>query len=125
MIFALLKMLFPLLMDTVKEIFNPAADEKKTNAIGRASALLNVVLLLLLVYTANKTYILNGDYIEARTRVELLARELAEKNAQLEELDAENDRLNRKFTDPIEPEREVFSIIPTHYYFRTTFGKAI
>lgn len=95
MLFALLRTLLPVLLKFITELLNPGSPEKLTSALGRASAILNVLLLTILIYTYDNLYTLNGVYIRNLTIAKEQEKVLIEYRKKLEEDAKEFKRLRQ------------------------------
>lgn len=72
MVMAIAKLLLPIFREFLKELFTPGSEQQRTSALGRASALLNLTLILLLAFAAEKAVFIHGERIRAETKVEAL-----------------------------------------------------
>lgn len=96
MVMAIAKLLLPLIREFLKELFTPGSDQQRTSALGRASALLNLTLILLLAFAAEKAVFIHSERVRAETKVEALNSLVLEYRESIVRLEAERRDLENQ-----------------------------
>lgn len=104
MVMAIAKLLLPIIREFLKEIFTPGSEQQRTTALGRASVLLNLTLILLLAFAAEKAVLIHTDRVRAETKVEGLSSLVLEYRETIARLERERNELEEQLrtVPPIE-----------------------
>lgn len=104
MVMAIAKLLLPIFREFLKEIFTPGSEQQRTTALGRASVLLNLTLILLLAFAAEKAVLIHSERVRAETKVEGLSSLVLEYRETIARLERERNELEEQLrtVPPIE-----------------------
>ena len=104
MVVAIAKLLLPIIREFLKEIFTPGSVQQRTTALGRASVLLNLTLILLLAFAAEKAVFIHSERVRAETKVEGLGSLITEYRETIARLEQETHTLEEQLrrVPPIE-----------------------
>lgn len=100
MVIAIAKLLLPILREFLREIFTPGSEQQRTSALGRASVLLNLTLILLLAFAAEKAVFIHSERIRAETKVEALNSLVTEYRETIARLERDNNELEEQLREP-------------------------